>query len=650
MTIRDISEEFQIDLTSEGSSKTYTNTDYRYDLSVNDMAFFDASSKERPYRRETAQYRKDQSDNSSEPGEQSLVGWWIRSQSSFHYGAGANFYEPAQDQKLRFRFYDSEGVDVWTQGEVRLLRDLNTTHTVTSSSRTPMRTIHYDSKDAVMLHDGYDVDKIEADGTYIHYIEYNAGVEEPVYSICDDGVNAYFVTNKLNPTNKMHMFKKPLLGSASTGTANASPTGDVTLMFSASTIITSAVIEWVKGRIIACINNAVYELVPSSSSLPSPIFSNTSTSFTFKAITASASNIYLAGNNGDASVIYRLPLNADGTFTTLGAGVVVAELPRGEIVHSIHAYLGYMAIGTSRGVRVAQLMDDGSIVYGPLLFETAQPVYQFASSDRYVWAACGVHGDAGLVRIDLSTQVETLQFAYANDLQAVGSSKLTGGCAFFGSTNRIAFTSLYDAASLTNGLIYIESDTTLRSSGYLTTGRIRFNTTEDKYFKYVKERADYRNGGYVVVGTTSSDIVTASAEYGNRDITISEREAVEYKQFKFTLLRNDTDATAGPVLNSYQVKAIPATRRQRLIQYFVYMFDRERDRDGNMIGYEGRAFERLITLEELEGFSNIVRVQDFRTGEVFDAMIEQTQFTATTPPSRNFSGFGGYTTLTVRKL
>ena len=644
----DITEEFQVDLTSAAAAKQYVNTGYVYDLAIDNQPFFDASSPERPYRRETAQYRKDQQDNSAEPGEQSLTGWWLRSQSSFHYGSGIRFYEPAQDDKLRFRFADSQGVNVWEQGQVTLLRDVTSAHVITSTDRTLMRSIKYDTTNAVLLHDEFDVDKITEAGAEVHFIDYNAGTSEKVYAICDDGVTAYWVTNTVSGgTNKLHMFKKPLSGDTTTGVSYPSVTGDVIKMFDATGIkVANAVMDWVKGRIIACINNSVYELTGSSSSLGTAIFS-APTGFIFTDVTASASDIYLSGYLGDASMIYRLPLDADGTFTALGAGVVVAEMPRGEVVWSIQAYLGYMAIGTSKGVRVAQLLDAGGVVYGPLLFETSQPVYQFATRDRFVWAACGVGTDAGLVRIDLGTQVDTLRFAYANDVQAVGVTRTTGGCAFMNGTTRIAFTSLNNG---TDGTTYIESASTLRASGYILTGRIRFNTTEDKYFKYMKERADYTNGGSIILGTSTTNIITASADYSNQDVAIPETTAAEYKQFKFTLQRSGTDSTKGPVFNGYQIKALPATRRQRLIQYHLYMFDHERDRFGNWIGAEGRAFTRLTGLEDLEATSNIVRVEDFRTSEVFDALIEQVQFTSTTAPNKQFNGFGGVVALTVRKL
>jgi hypothetical protein len=58
---------------------------------------------------------------------------------------------------------------------------------------------------------------------------------------------------------------------------------------------------------------------------------------------------------------------------TLTSAITAAELPVGETVFRIYYYLGYMAIGTSLGLRVAAVSDqDGSIAYGPLIFETDQ--------------------------------------------------------------------------------------------------------------------------------------------------------------------------------------------------------------------------------------------------------------------------------------
>lgn len=74
--------------------------------------------------RTTVQVIRQQSDTSTEPGEQSLspLGLWRRSQESWHHGAGQDFLD-GRDEKAadphRFRY--SWGVDPWTRGQVSLL-------------------------------------------------------------------------------------------------------------------------------------------------------------------------------------------------------------------------------------------------------------------------------------------------------------------------------------------------------------------------------------------------------------------------------------------------------------------------------------------------------------------------------------------------
>lgn len=320
----DISEEFQIDLGNPSAFKQHTNTSIMYDVAIDGMPFVLFANDQNPYIRQTAEYRKQQFDNTNEAGEQSLSGWWLRSQSSFHLGSGINFYEPAQAESLKYRFADSQGIDPWTIGQVTLLNDVDTSHIVTSTTRTPMRSIKYNTTNAVLLHDGYDVDKIPESGVEVHFIEYNAGLDEPVYAICDDGVTAYWVTNApISGTPRVHVFKKALTGDSSTLN---------TLMFTANSITTTnAVMDWVKGRIVMAINESVYEITSASTSLPTPIFT-APTGTVFTDITASASDIYMSARLGDSSVIYKIALDSDGTFTSLTTGVVVAEMPRGEIV------------------------------------------------------------------------------------------------------------------------------------------------------------------------------------------------------------------------------------------------------------------------------------------------------------------------------
>lgn len=113
-----------VDIGVVSSTNTWQNTDIAYDVAIGGLPFIYAINDARPYIRQTAPYRKDQFDNGQEPGEQSLTGWWLRSQSSFHTGTGIKFFDPAQtDENGHYRFTDSRNIDVWTKGQATLLKE-----------------------------------------------------------------------------------------------------------------------------------------------------------------------------------------------------------------------------------------------------------------------------------------------------------------------------------------------------------------------------------------------------------------------------------------------------------------------------------------------------------------------------------------------
>jgi hypothetical protein len=417
----------------------------------------------------------------------------------------------------------------------------------------------------------------------------------------------------------------------------------------------------------------------------------------------------------------------------LTSAIVSAEMPVGEIIHRIFYYLGYMVIGTNKGVRVAAVQDNGSINYGPLIFQSNQPVYDFAARDSYVWCATGIDGSPGLIRIDLSNEIEPLRFAWANDVyyaeksgrettavafangtdqlvycsraitkggtitnkaMSSGVATLTTGSAHgftvgdlvwvqgvdsdfnsstsawtitavttttltytSASTATVASTAVTAATALANapGYVYIESDSTKLATGYLTTGRIRYNTLEAKLYKLLTVRMDNSNGGIQVrsIGPDNSDYSIGGFE---EDAILSELSvsypagAQEYLSFKFTLTRSAGDSTKGPIFKGYQVKALPAIPRQRLIQYPLACYDNEKDKFGSVSGYENSAYDRLATLEAVENVGDSIRVDDFRTGESYVGLIEEINFINRTPPDKRFAGFGGVLYITIRSL
>ena len=632
------------------TTSIWQNTDIAYDIAVGGMPFILATSNERPYGRRTAPFKKDQFDSTNEPGEQSLTGWWIRSQMSFHGGSGINFFDPAtNDENGHYRFADSKGLNVWTKGEVTLLNNCTQGHITTGAIRSngrafqTMRSIKWNSSSGVLLHDEYDVDKIDTNGTVTHFIDYNAGINAPVYAICDDGTTAYWITNS---ATKKEIYKKALTGT--TATAN-------TLMFDEIGLVTNATMEYVKDRIVMCVDNKVYNFAASAVAMPSVLYTHPVSSHTYTSITASGPAIYIAGYNGIQSTIQKFTLNTDGTMPTLSAAQVAAELPVGEVVHKIYYYLGYMMIGTDKGIRAAIINDqDGSISYGPLIVETSQPCYDFAARNHFIWCATGVDGEPGVIRIDLSTEIETLRFAWANDIYYDGvTGHQTTACAFANGTDRLAFCTTY--ASATSGYVYMEDDTTLRITGYLTTGNIRYGTLEPKNFKRLLARGNYTYGSMTLETVDANgneyDHISYDSSVSPVEVTTtSPAPAQEYVAYKFIMYRDGTDSTKGPVFKGYQAKATIATPRQRLISHYVYCFDEETDKYNVPFGYSGRAYDRILALEAIEENGDVVTWQDLNTGESRQVQIEGISLVNNTPPDKNSNGFGGILEIVVRTV
>ena len=639
-----------VDVGIVSTSAYWQNTSDAYDVAIGGLPFFYAINDARPYIRQTAPFKKDQFDNQTEPGEQSLTGWWIRSQMSFHSGSGIKFYDPATtDENGHYRFTDAKGINPWTKGQVTLLKTCNQGHNTTGAiaangnRQQQARSITWSTNNGILLHDEYDVDKITLDGTVTHFIDYNSGADYPVYGICDDGTYAYWVTNK---ATKKTVYKKALTLTSSDAD---------TKMFDEVGTISNATMEYVKERIVMCADNKVYEFSSSASAMPTAVYTHPSSSFVYTSITASGPAIYIAGYNGIQSTISKFTLSTAGVMPTLTSAVVAAEMPVGERVHKIFYYLGYMMIGTSKGIRAAVVSDqDGSINYGPLIVETTQPCYDFAARDKYVWCATSVGGEPGTIRVDLGNELETLRFAYANDVYYPGvTGHVTTACAFAGSTSSLMFATAY--ASSASGYVYAEDPTILMESGYLTTGYIRFGTLEPKNYKRLLGRGDFTYGSVALETVdkdgTEYDHITYTQGVNPVEVTTSSpATAQEYVAYKFVLTRDSNDTTLGPIFKGYQAKATIATPRQRILKFPMYCFDIETDRYNAVSGYEGKAQLRLLALERIEETGDVVAWQDLTTGESRQVVIEQISFTRMTPPDKRFDGFGGIVEITIRTV
>jgi hypothetical protein len=372
--------------------------------------------------------------------------------------------------------------------------------------------------------------------------------------------------------------------------------------------------------------------------------------FSFMGITESSAAIYVGGFSGDEGIAMKIAVDNTGALSTM---TTVLVLPRGERLTGMYGYLGtFVALGTSRGVRIAISDASGNLSYGPLVYESASNIYAFTASNEYIFAGVKSEVDSysGIIRINLGSPLGNGKYAYAKDVYATGAT----GAVWFIAT----FANGHKAFTIENSGMWRESQTDYVESGEITTGIIRFDTFENKAWKRIKLRIEGTLQGdidmfRVIDGTdiafqTVPEGTTAIYDY---DLAPVFNDVTAEAQFKFRLNRNNTDPTKGAVIYGYSVKALPTPTRARVLQIPLFCFDQETDRNKQIIGYQGYALGRLQALEQMEALGETLVIQDFTAGgEPIEAVVEQVTFTRTTPPNGNFSGYGGVIQVVARTV
>jgi hypothetical protein len=618
------------------TAQLFENTSNIYDVAIGGQPFLLAASDRYPYQRQTATYRKQQFDNTKEVGEQTFEGWWLRSQSSFHLGAGINYLDPYLSENVQYRFNDSAGVDVWTPGQVSMLPDTENVFALTGSDIQMFGATDSLDQDCVFVSEDATLTRIPSSGTGATIAYGGSGSD--ITSLTQDGLNYY-------AANNTGIYRGALTGTGATGSIYYQ-TGDNT------------VISFVKQRLVAAIGPSVYEIT-SSTGATGPLvadkrYTHPDTDWNWTAIVEGPQAIYASGYRGTNSSIFKFSLSTVGVMPTLTNAVTAADFPDDEHVTALGVYLGtYMLIGTNRGIRVGIIDANGDISYGPLTYEKsdASHTLSFAFKDRFAYATItnNIDGKSGLIRIDLSQETEPGRYAYAKDLSS-GATGICKAVAFIGDTGRAAF-------AVAGSGVYFQHATDKVATGFLDTGYIRYATIEKKYFKLIKPRFDTPMFGTCVISTKEVDgdvnsiiTIAGSTPALNTDLATNISQPQEELAFRFTFARSSTDATKGPVFDGYQVKSLPAITRARQLTIPLVNYDFETDRYGIQNGYEGRAWIRLQELEDLEAAGDTVVIQDFTTGEQVVGLIEQLSFERTTPADRRYSGFGGIVYVSIRTV
>lgn len=532
------------------------------------------------FQRGTVELTRQGFDPSGEPGEQSLSseGIWKRWGDDWSYGADQLVYDDRQSD--RSRFYTSEGIDPWSErGEISLLP---ATEKKLNSANTNL---------GVLTAGGY---FYVADGSNLKFTDdmtpssptfTTVAMGGTISSITTDGAKVYAAVGT--------DVEQSTIGS---GAKSVLSTQDADL------------VGYANGRLLAGHDNVLYEI--NGAGTATAIHTHFNGSVVYKAIIGTPVGIFVGLNNGEQGEFLFVGFNAStgALATPLPAGM----LNRGETIYSMRYYQGSVVLGTSRGVRVGQIVQDRGLAPGPVI-ETSAAVQCVDADGEYVWFGLTNGGTSatGLGRANLARETAPGVPAWASDVMAASTTGAVLGAARF--EGRTYF-------SVSGSGVWGETANKV-SSGSLDTGWIRFGTVErlvlasvDLFHDPLAGSIDVavipESGTETSIGSSSEalSVRPSTALSGNGDDSYAYR-------LKFTLHRDATDATAGPTLLRWVMRTLVAPAQVERLVVPVLLFSMLRSDTGEGQELPCDVQTEWAYLKTLEASRAIVQFQMFGLSE-----------------------------------
>ena len=513
-------------------------------------------------------------DQNNVPGEATInpQGLWRRSQVSWHKGSGQHYADSGAPQD--YRFWTSKNVDPWTRNELSLLP---TTTEILSSAETNLQMVVVGSY--LYVGDGNTL-KYTTDLSTWTSVTTGAPASAAIEDLTTDGTTVYISYNN-------HSIYSSSAGGASV--AQYYPT-------SGSKAYTYTSMGYHKGRIIALHDNHIH--LPVGSSSHSPFYEHPNASFDFVDSCSGQNAIYAGGNAGQTAIIYKITVKSDGT---LDVPVVAAELPLGETLSSLTGYLGFVLIGTNKGIRLASTDSEANLVIGPIL-ETTSAVKCGVGDGRFVWYGwTNFDGTStGLGRLDLSELNGVNEPAYASDLMATEQGAVNDVVNWNG-------TRIFSVAG--HGIF--KEGTDLCAQGYLESGLWSWGIPDRKFLPRFDVRCLPLKGTItpsLSLNAGAYNDLTAVTTVGVTEKTVpGPQTGFSTVSVKMILDRSSTNNAEGPTLTRWQARAYAAPIRARVFSIPIILHEKL-NLSGREVWQDVKA--ELTFLENLVNDASIVLYQD----------------------------------------
>lgn len=506
---------------------------------------------------------------------------WRQMQQSWHYGAGQSNID--RDEALPYRYEDSFGVDPWERWQLSLLPATEKLGDVTYGGSIWVSAV---GGYLCVFNDEYIYwyDQLTSTATPVATTTVSSG--NAITDIADDGLVATVLTED--------RYVWYVDGPAGTPTkwANHQYTTNVTF------------IAWEKDYLIVGDGNVLYNALKANS--PTAIYTHPDTNFRWYSAASGSQFIYALGYVGDRTTIHKIGVKSDGTG--LLPAIVAGSLPDGEIGTTIDSYLGYIFIGTNKGVRMAQADSNGDLVLGPII-PTADPVKCFEGQDRFVWygnsSIDGSYADianrfpespvCGLSRMDLSTfTTSALTPAYANDIYTLEESNKT--------VQSLATYKNKRVFSVASGGVFFESDDKVEAA-WLKQGTMSFSVEDLKTGLYTQAKWLPLRGKIEIDISFDSGDYQRVAEFSEIGTVRSDNISLDGRQFTrinpaYILCRCEDETGLGPFFTRWEVRAVPVKGRSSRWTIPVMNYD--------VVEIDGVIYNRNVT-DELNALMSLCR-------------------------------------------
>ena len=505
---------------------------------------------------------------------------WRQSFESWHAGSGQANQD--RNDSIPSRFNQSFGVDPWTKYEFSLLPKTEQLGGASATYTGDVFLTLHDSELIVVNDDSlYFYDTLSASAVAVSTI-----VPDAANEIIDIADNGHVITT-------LHTNGDVYKTDGAVSTLHKSLPG-------------TSFVEWVKDYLIIGDGNELKDAT--SSSTPTLIYTHPDTAFRWIDACPGKNVIYVLGGIGERWVVHRITIKEDGT--SFDTAIVAVTLPDGEVGYSIGEYLGFIFIGTNKGVRMASMESDGSLTLGATV-PTAQPVYCFEGDDRFVWFGnseidptyeaiddevfpSGVV--CGLGRMDLTTfTVTALTPAYANDLFTASESGKT--------VNSVVTFQGKRVFAVSGGGVYFESDDRV-PSGWLTQGVMSFSVEDLKAALY--QQAKWIPG---CAGRLYLDLAfdsTGFARFGRLNVggTVNRSENLSLRgvrfasaEARFVMNRCPINNSNAPRITRWELRSSPIKGKASRWEVPVMNYEE--------IDIDGVTYTRDVTLE-LDRLMNLI--------------------------------------------